>query len=141
MSDVSSVEVQLFDALARLDDHAGGSQSTSVRMSRALHDALLAAVRLGLEGSFNAAVGTSVETAVRDFARHLALRRHYEAFPEDRPSRAEVTAALVRGTDDPLAGREDLLHQAEAWLLAHERDVTVETVLALAHSFLDAAAA
>lgn len=53
---------------------------------------------LGLEGSFNAAVGASVESVVRDFAKGLVLGRHYEAFPQDRPSRAEVAGALVRGT-------------------------------------------
>jgi hypothetical protein len=44
-------------------------------MPQALHDALSGAVTLGLEGSFNAAVGASVESVVRDFAKGLVLGR------------------------------------------------------------------
>lgn len=141
MPQLSSPEERLFDALERLGSGDQGSRSTSLRVPQPLHDALTAAVALGFEDSFNGAAGASIEAAVRDFAKDVALRLHYEEYPEDRPSRAEVAAARVRGTDDPLADRQDLLVRAEQWLSERGREVSVETVLAVADSWLETAVA
>lgn len=141
MPQVDNAQRQLFGALERLDSGDGGSASTSLRVPRPLHDALTAAVALGLDDSFNGAAGASIEAAVRAFAKDLALRLHYEEYPEDRPTRAEVAAARLRGTADPLASREDLLVKAEEWLTERGREVSVETVMAVAQAWLETAVA
>jgi len=69
---------------------------------------------------------------LRRAAHRAAIQAHYDRYPEDRPSRAEVAAVQLRRRGDELAGRTDLLEDAEQILRQVGADPSADEVVAAA---------
>ena len=138
--DVDAVD-RLVAAVRQMESDDRPGRSTSVRRRPGVAAALDAAVAAGLDESANALSERALVELLRREAHRAAVAAHYELYPEDRPSRAEVAAVELERRGDPLAEREELLDQAER-LLAERSEVepTAAEVIAAARA-LDAGAA
>ena len=119
------------EAVRAIDDDGRPGTSTSVRRRPAVSEALTLAVELGVGDSANALNEHAVIDHLRRTAHRLAVEAHYQQYPEDRPSRAEVASVHLRRRGDPLADRADLLELAEQLLLdTGEKPTAVQAVAA-----------
>ncbi|MHB1928819.1 MAG: hypothetical protein ACYDEN_10825 [Acidimicrobiales bacterium] len=127
---------ELFKALGDLAEE-GPLHATSLRLPKALHEALVIATELGMDPSASAATREALGERIRAFARQAALTSHFDAFPDDLPRLAEVAERRVSGTDHPAASHLALVEEVAAelerrqpdWALV-ALDDTVEDVLA-----------
>ena len=101
---------QLFEALAGLDED-GPVRATSLRLPKALHDALAIATELGMDSSVSAATREALTERIRYFARQAAFTSHLSAFPRDTPRLAAVAKRRVAGTDHPAARHPGLVDE------------------------------
>jgi hypothetical protein len=115
----------------------GPLQATSLRLPKALHEALTIATELGMGSSVSAATRDALAERIRGFARQEALKAHFQAFPDDTPRLAAVAKRRVSGTDHPAASHPGLVDEVAAeierrqpdWALT-ALDSTVDDVLA-----------
>ena len=127
---------ELFKALGDLGEDSP-LQATSLRLPKALHEALAIATELGMDSSVSAATREALVERVRDFARQEAFRAHFAAFPDDTPRLAVVAKRRVSGTDHPAVSHPGLVDEVAAeierrqpdWALT-ALDDTVDDVLA-----------
>ena len=127
---------ELFKALGDLGGD-GPLQATSLRLPKALHEALAIANELGMDSSVSAATREALAERIRDFARQAAFKAHFAAFPDDTPRLAAVAKRRVSGTDHPAVTHPGLLDEVAAeierrqpdWALT-ALDDTVDDVLA-----------
>ncbi len=127
---------ELFEALGGLAED-GPLQSTSLRLPKALHEALVIATELGMGSSVSAATREALADRIRDFARQAAFKAHFSTFPDDTPRLAAVAKRRVSGTDHPAANHPRLVDEVAAeierrqpdWALM-ALDGTVDDVLA-----------
>lgn len=132
---MDAAEVTTFvDAVRAIDDDDRPGASTSVRRRPAVSEALSLAVGLGLGDSGNALNEEALIDRLRRAAHRLAVEVHYEQYPEDRPSRAEVAAVQLRRQGEALADRADLLDAAEQLLLDAGDQPTADEVIAAARA-------
>ena len=126
----------LLRALSGLGEDAP-LQATSLRLPKALHEALAIATALGMDSSVSTATREALVERIRDFARQRVLSTHFTAFPEDMPSLAAVAKRRVAGTCHPAASHPGLIDEVAAeierrqpdWALT-ALDGTVDDVLA-----------
>jgi hypothetical protein len=114
--------------LNRLDTE-GESVVGSTRIPAALREALRIAVELGMDTSVNDATVQALRDRVAVFAQRLAFDRHFERYPETRPSLAELAQAAADLTDHPLAGEPGLIRQAANEVVKVKPDATSDDVL------------
>ncbi|MGH9104631.1 MAG: hypothetical protein ACRDZX_02115 [Acidimicrobiales bacterium] len=127
---------ELFEAISNLAED-GPLQATSLRLPKALHEALAIATELGMGSSVSAATREALAERIRDFARQAAFRAHFAAFPDDTPRLAAVAKRRVSGTDHAAASHPALIDEVAAeierrqpdWALS-ALDGTVDDVLA-----------
>jgi hypothetical protein len=127
---------ELFRAIGSLDED-GPLQATSLRLPKALHEALAIATELGMGSSVSAATREALADRIRDFARQAAFKAHFAAFPDDTPTLAAVAKRRVSGTGHPAASHPGLVDEVAAeierrqpdWALT-ALDATVDDVLA-----------
>ncbi len=127
---------ELFKALGDLGED-GPLQATSLRLPKALHEALAIATDLGMGPSVSTATREALAERIRAFARQTVLMTHFTAFPEDMPSLAAVAKRRVAGTHHPAASHPGLIDEVAAeierrqpdWALT-ALDDTVDDVLA-----------
>lgn len=127
---------ELFRAIGSLSED-GPLQATSLRLPKALHEALAVATELGMDTSVSAATREALAGRIRDFARQEAFKAHFAAFPEDTPKLAAVAKRRVSGTDHPAASHPGLVDEVAGeierrqpdWALTAV-DGTVDDVLA-----------
>jgi hypothetical protein len=122
------------EAVRSIDDDGRPGTSTSVRRRPAVNEALSLAVGLGVGDSANALNEEAVVDHLRRAAHRLAVEAHYEQYPEDRPSRAEVASVQLRRRGDALADRADLLDGAEQLLVDAGDEPTTDQVIAAARA-------
>ncbi|MGH9028856.1 MAG: hypothetical protein ACRDV4_04495 [Acidimicrobiales bacterium] len=127
---------ELFDALGQLGED-GPLQATSLRLPKALHDALSIATELGMDSSVSAATREALAERICGFARQAAFTAHLAAFPDDMPRLAQVAKRRVSGTDHPAAAEPGLIDEVAAEIERREPtwaltalDDTVDDVLA-----------
>lgn len=131
---------RLDDLVEALDNDDASSTTTSIRQPVALRRALSIAVELGMAPTSNEATNRSLRAALETFALERALEGHFDAHPHARPALHEVAAALAVMDSSPVAGRADLLRQAEREVLEHRPDADGDDVLLWATSLLQHAA-
>ncbi len=126
---------ELFEALGDLGEE-GPLQATSLRLPKALYDALSIATELGMDSSVSAATREALVDRIRGFARQAAFNAHFAAFPDDTPRLAEVARRRVSGTDHPAAVEPGLIGEVAAEIERREPgwaftalDDTVDDVL------------
>ena len=126
----------LFRALGGLAED-GPVQATSLRLPKALHDALAVATELGMDSSVSAATREALVERIREFARQEAFKEHFASFPDDTPKLAAVAKRRVSGTTHPAVSHPDLVDEVAAEMERREPDWaftalddTVEDVLA-----------
>lgn len=93
---------ELFEVLGALGED-GPLQATSMRLPKALHDALAIGIELGMDSSFSTATREALVERIRGFARQAASRAYFAAFPDDLPRLAEMAKRRVSGTEHPAA--------------------------------------
>jgi hypothetical protein len=133
---VAATLEELFEALGGLAED-GPLQATSLRLPKALHEALAIATELGMGSSVSAATREALAERIRDFARQAAFRAHFAAFRDDTPRLAAVANRRVSGTGHPANSHPGLVDEVAAeierrqpdWALT-ALDDTVDDVLA-----------
>lgn len=137
----SSAVTTFVDAVRAIDRDERPGASTSVRRRPAVSEALSLAVELGVGDSANALNEEALVTHLRDVAHRLAVEAHYEQYPEDRPTRAQVASVRLRRRGDALADRVELLERAEQLLGDADGGPTVDEVIAAARALAASEAA
>ena len=123
-----SLDEDLFALLDRLDAD-GPTVVSSVRQPVALKDALKVAVGLGLDANANDATVHALRDRLEAFAQRRALDAHYIAYPEARPSLAEIAQAAAELDGDPLAADPSLIRRAAHEIVALRPKATADDVL------------
>lgn len=113
MGPVGATIEELFRALGDLEED-GPLQATSLRLPKALHEALSIATELGMDASMSAATREALTERIRGFARQTAFSAHFAEFPDDTPRLAEVAKRRVSGTDHPAAAEPGLVDEVAA---------------------------
>ena len=132
---------QLLDLLEESERESPETTVTSLRLPRALRDAVRLAVQLGLERTVNEASVRSIRDHVAVFAQRRALDEHYAAHPEARPDLAELAQAAAELDGHPLAECPDLLARAATEVLQDRPEATPDDVVLYATALRRAAAA
>jgi hypothetical protein len=107
---------------------------TSLRLPKALHDALFVATKLGTDFSVSAATRKALAERIRGFARQAAFNARFVASPDDTPRLAGVAKRRVSGTDHPAASEPGLVdevaaeieHREPGWALTALDDATLD---------------
>lgn len=125
------VDTEALDALvALLDATAEETTNTSMRLPTSLRDAAAIAVeRLGAASSTTALTAQALRRSLEAITLRAALDSHYEAYPQARPSLAEVALAAAEQAGDRLAGFPRTIHQAAAEVVRARPGADAEDVL------------
>lgn len=126
-----SVEDELFDLLARLDDDEA-TVVTSVRQPAVLREAVRVAVEAGMDATMNEATVRGLRDRLETFAQRLALDAHYDRHPEVRPSLAERSIAAAELDDHLLAEHPELLRRAAEEVVEIKPDADPDHVMVYA---------
>ncbi|MGH3564619.1 MAG: hypothetical protein ACRDRH_01020 [Pseudonocardia sp.] len=118
---------RLHDALDRVGE--GPGRPVSAHLDPALTEAAKAAVAMGLADSVSALTGDALYLELRRLALGAALEEHYERYPEDRPSVAEVAHRMAVVRKLPIADRPNLLTLLEDMADALGQNVHPEDLL------------
>ena len=124
-------DFRVLDRINELLDAQGSSTvNTSMRLPTVLRDAAALAVEhLGVAPSTTTLTAAALRSALETAVMEAALGAHYGAYPEARPSLAEVALALAAQDGSPLAERPDLIEQAAADVVARHPDADGDDVL------------
>src|SRR4051794_16274499 len=85
----------LDDLVQALDSVDTATRRHSIRPSKALSEAVGAAVALGWAPTAKEGLNGLVWDSLEDFARELALEQHFQAHPHLRPSLADLARAVA----------------------------------------------
>ena len=89
--------------------------NTSMRIPRALRDAAALAVKeLGVAPSTTVLTANALRSMLEGAVMLAALERHYEEYPEFRPSLGDLAVAAAEMDGHPLAQQPELLRKAAA---------------------------
>ena len=104
--------------------------NTSMRLPASLREAAaLATDYLGLAPSTTAYTVQLLRSDIEAALLAEALSAHYQEFPADRPSLAEVALAVAEIDGNPLADHPDLIERAATEILATHPQATPDDVL------------
>jgi hypothetical protein len=89
-----------------LDNPDPGTANTSMRISSALREAAALAVKeLGVAPSTTALTSSALRSVLEGVVMQAALDRHYEEYPQSRPSLADLAVATAELDGHPLANK------------------------------------
>lgn len=104
--------------------------NTSMRLPVSLREAAaLATEYLGLAPSSTAYTVQLLRSDIEAALLAEALTAHYQEFPDDRPSLAEVSIAVAEIDGNPLAHHPDLIERAAIEILATHPQASPDDVL------------
>lgn len=115
--------------------------NTSMRIPSKLRDAAALAVsRLDAAPSTTVLMSNALRAWLEAVVMQAVLDRHYERYPEARPSLAEIAIAAAEMDGHPLAAQPELIRRSAAELLERHPDADPDDVLLWAEARLDATA-
>jgi len=104
--------------------------NTSMRIPKALREAAALAVsELGVAPSATVMAANALRTMLEAVVNQAVLDRHYEEYPEFRPTLADLAIAAAELDGNPLAQRPELLRQFAAEIQQRHPDAEPEDVL------------
>ena len=104
--------------------------NTSMRIPKALREAAaLAVIELGVAPSATVMAANALRTLLEAVVNQAVLERHYEEYPEFRPTLADLAIAAAELDGNPLAQRPDLLRQFAAEIQQRHPGAEPEDVL------------
>jgi hypothetical protein len=113
-----------------LDSTDPETVNTSMRMPKALREAAALAVsELGVAPSSTILAANALRTLLEAVVVDAVLERHYEEYPELRPTLADLAIAAAEIDGHPLAQQPDLIRKAAAEIEPRHVDAYPEDVL------------
>jgi hypothetical protein len=134
-----------FEVIDRINELLDSSDpetvNTSMRIPSALRDAAALAVNeLDLAPSTTILTANALRAVLEAAVVQAVLDRHYEEYPDARPTLAELAIVAAELDDHPLADRPDLINAAAAEIQARHPAASPEDVLLWAEARARAAA-
>jgi hypothetical protein len=113
---LSMTDDQVIDRINELLDSTDDQTvNTSMRIPAALRDAAALAVNeLDLAPSTTVLTANALRAALEAAVMQAVLDRHYQEYPDARPTLADLAIAAAELDGHPLAGQPDLLRQSAA---------------------------
>jgi hypothetical protein len=123
-----------YDAIARINELLDSTDpetlNTSMRIPKALRDAAAIAVsELGVAPSTTILTSNALRSMLEGAVVLAALERHFEEYPELRPTLADLAVAAAEMDGHPLAGQPELLRRSAGQVQRRHPDATPEDVL------------
>jgi hypothetical protein len=123
-----------YDAIARINELLDSTDpetlNTSMRIPKALRDAAAIAVsELGVAPSTTILTANALRSMLEGAVVLAALERHFEEYPELRPTLADLAVAAAEMDGHPLAGQPELLRRSAGQVQRRHPDATPEDVL------------
>ncbi len=136
------VDDQVIDRINELLDSAGPETvNTSMRIPSALRDAAALAVsELNVAPSTTVLTAKALRAALEAAVMQAVLDRHYEEYPESRPTLADLAIAAAEIDGHPLADDPELISRSAAEVQQRHPDASPEDVLLWAEARTSAAA-
>jgi hypothetical protein len=124
-----------------LDSTDDQTVNTSMRIPSALRDAAALAVNeLDLAPSTTVLTANALRAALEAAVMQAVLDRHFQEYPDARPTLADLAIAAAELDGHPLAGQPDLLRQSAAEVEQRHPAASPEDVLLWAEARTSAAA-
>ena len=124
-----------------LDSTDDQTVNTSMRIPSALRDAAALAVNeLDLAPSTTVLTANALRVALEAAVMQAVLDRHFQEYPDARPTLADLAIAAAELDGHPLAGQPDLLRQSAAEVEQRHPAAGPEDVLLWAEARTSAAA-
>jgi hypothetical protein len=113
-----------------LDSTDPETTNTSMRIPKALREAAALAVKhLGVAPSATILTANALRTMLEGAVVMAALERHFEEYPEARPSLAELAIITAEMRGHPLAPQHELINRAADEVQKRHPDASPEDVL------------
>jgi hypothetical protein len=113
-----------------LDSTDPETVNTSMRIPAALREAAALAVNeLGVAPSTTILTANALRTALEAAVMQAVLDRHFEEYPESRPTLADLAVATAELFGHPLANSPELIRQYAAEVQRRHPDAVPEDVL------------
>jgi hypothetical protein len=113
-----------------LDSTDPETTNTSMRIPNALREAAALAVsELGVAPSTTVLAANALRTLLEGVVVEAAIERHFEEYPELRPTLADLAIAAAEVDGHPLARQPELIRQAAAEIEPRHPDAYPEDVL------------
>ena len=124
-----------------LDSTDPETVNTSMRIPTALREAAALAVKeLGVAPSTTVLAANALRTMLEGVVMMAVLERHYEEYPEFRPTLADLAIAAAELDGHPLAQQPELIRRAAAEVERRHPDAYPEDVLLWAEALESVAA-
>ncbi len=126
-----SADYQVIDRINELLDSTDPeTTNTSMRIPKALREAAALAVsELGIAPSATVLAANALRTMLEGVVVQAVLERHFEEYPELRPSLADLAIAAAEIDGNPLAQQPALIRRAAAEVQRRHPDAYPEDVL------------
>ena len=126
-----SADYKVIDRINELLDSTDPETvNTSMRIPKALREAAALAVsELGVAPSATVLAANALRTMLEGVVMTAVLERHFEDYPELRPTLADLAIAAAELDGNPLAQRPELIHRAAAEVQRRHPDAYPEDVL------------
>jgi hypothetical protein len=113
-----------------LDSTDPETVNTSMRIPKTLREAAALAVsELGVAPSATVMAASALRTLLEGVVMQAVLDRHYEEYPEFRPTLADLAIAAAEIEGSPLAQQPELLRRSAAEIRQRHPDAEPEDVL------------
>jgi hypothetical protein len=113
-----------------LDSTDPETVNTSMRIPKALREAAALAVsELGVAPSATVMAANALRTLLEAVVNQAVLDRHYEEYPELRPTLADLAIAAAELDGNPLAQQPELIRKSAAEVQQRHPDAEPEDVL------------
>jgi hypothetical protein len=126
-----SADYKVIDRINELLDSTDPETvNTSMRIPKALREAAALAVsELGVAPSATVLAANALRTMLEGVVMTAVLERHFEDYPELRPTLADLAIAAAELDGNPLAQQPELIHRAAAEVQRRHPDAYPEDVL------------
>ncbi len=115
--------------------------NTSMRIPKALREAAALAVKeLGVAPSTTVLTANALRSVLQGAVMLAVLDRHYEEYPELRPSLGDLAIAAAEMDGHPLAQQPELIRRSAAEVQRRHPDASPDDVLLWAEALQSAAA-
>ena len=134
-----------YDVIDRINELLGSTDpetvNTSMRIPKALREAAALAVsELGVAPSATVLAANALRTMLEGVVMTAVLERHFEEYPELRPTLADLAIAAAELDGNPLAQQPELISRAAAEVQRRHPDAHPEDVLLWAEALESCAA-
>lgn len=131
--------IDRINALLRSTDPE--TANTSMRIPKALREAAALAVKeLGLAPSTTVLTAKALRSVLEGAVMLAVLDRHYEEYPELRPTLAELAIAAAEMDGNPLAEQPELIQRSAAEVQRRHPEASPDDVLLWAEALQSVAA-